>query len=736
MKTRQSLRSMLDVRRWMFDVALISLLLCAASGFAATRYVDVNSASPTPPYTNWATAARVIQDAVDAAAPGDTVLVTNGVYATGGRPVGTNLLVNRVAIEKPIRLASVNGPAVTIIVGARAPAGDEYGNGDGAVRCVYLGLTNAVLSGFTLTNGHTRTTGDWEKDLSGGGVLGGTWDKVGGVLTNCVITGNTADAGGGGAYAGVLQNCSLNGNSAHYGGAAYGGSLYNCTLTGNSAYYGGGAHGGSLYNCTLTGNSADYGGGAYVATLYNCTLTRNSAQYRGGGVYGDVPNDNPSTLNNCIVYFNTAPSGANYDGSSLNHCCTTPLLLGGSGNISADPQLASASHLSASSPCRGAGSATSATGTDIDGEAWANPPSIGCDEYHAGAVTGPLNVAIVTAYTNVAVGFPVELTALIEGRTTASVWEFGDVTTVSNRPYATHAWTTPGDYAVVLQAYNESYPNGVSATVAVHVVSQPVHFVAANSANPVAPYTSLATAATNIQDAVNVATVTGALVLVTNGVYQGGVAVSETVRLRSVNGPEFTLINGGGQMRCVFLGDNALLSGFTLTNGSGGVWCESDGIVTNCLITGNSADTGGGASGGTLYNCTISGNSARYGGGTAGGTLYNCTLSGNQGLGHMDGEGQGGGSAGSTLVNCTVTGNSAQYGGGGAGGTLYNCTLAGNRSFWYGGGASYSTLNNCILTSNTVSELGGGAGGSILNNCTLTGNSAGYAGGGGVRRHA
>jgi hypothetical protein len=95
------------------------------------------------------------------------------------------------------------------------------------------------------------------------------------------------------------------------------------------------------------------------------------------------------------------------------------------------------------------------------------------------------------------------------------------------------------------------------------------------------------------------------------------------------------------------VGDGSVLSGFTLTKGTaggggwydllgGGVWCESFGVVTNCVLKGNSAyEAGGGAYGGTLYNCTLTGNSAQpgafgaWGGGADASTLYNCMLTDN-----------------------------------------------------------------------------------------------------------
>ena len=672
-------------------LAVAGLVISLGNASATTRYVDVNSSNPTKPYTNWVTAATSIQQAVDASQAGDTVLATNGVYAVGDRETfdsyGNSFGFSRVVVTNAIALRSVNGPQLTIIDGAWE------------VRCVSL-RAGASLTGFTLTNGYAWDSGrGWN---FGGGVF---CTATNAFLTNCLVTGCRADDDGGGAYGGTLDHCTLSDNHATSGGGAWSSTFYNCTLAGNEAFgWGGGTAGGALYNCTVTGNrAADYGGGAYGGDLHNCTLTGNSAHESGGGAYdgwlynctvtGNWAENGVGggayycSLYNCIVYFNTASTEPNFDtNSDLNYCCTTPLPPGGIGNIAPDPLLASASHLSTASPCRGAGSAAYASGTDIDGELWGSPPSIGCDEYHAGAVTGALTVSLTANYTNVSVGYPVAFTALIEGRTARSVWDFGDGVSLSNRPYASHTWAAPGDYAVVLRAFNETWPGGVSATVTVHVINS-VNYVALHNPTPIPPYTSWATAATNIQDAVDAA-VPGGLVLVTNGVYISYVEVHTPLTLRSVNGPEFTLI--AGEDSYVYLDSGASLSGFTLTNGYG-LNGGGTSVASNCVIIGSLA---GGASGGTLYNCTLAGNS---GCGAYGATLFNCILSGNSSSDN------GGGACDCTLYNCALTGNSATYYGGGAYNcTLYNCTLTGNTAASYGGGADHCTLFNCIVYFNTA----------------------------------
>src|SRR5467141_2418768 len=91
----------------LFTVAI--LLATAASPWAAVRYVDVNSTNGTPPYTTWATAATNIQAAVDYAVAGDEIVVTNGIYASGGRATTVaESWTNRVAVDKPLSVRSVN----------------------------------------------------------------------------------------------------------------------------------------------------------------------------------------------------------------------------------------------------------------------------------------------------------------------------------------------------------------------------------------------------------------------------------------------------------------------------------------------------------------------------------------------------------------------------------------------------------------------------------------------------
>jgi hypothetical protein len=94
----------------------------------------------------------------------------------------------------------------------------------------------------------------------------------------------------------------------------------------------------------------------------------NSAGNSQGGVAG-------YTLNNCIVYFNTAPVFPNLDPSwsVLNNCCTTPWPTNGVGNITNNPAFIdlAAGNLrpQANSPCINSGQNSLAPAfLDLDGD--------------------------------------------------------------------------------------------------------------------------------------------------------------------------------------------------------------------------------------------------------------------------------------------------------------------------------------------------------------------------------
>ena len=192
--------------RLFFPVILV-LALQRAGSSAAVHFVDLNSINPLPPYTSWGTAATAIQDAVDVAIPGDVILVTNGVYETGGK-VAYGVTTNRVAVTQPVTLQSVNGATATIIQGYPVL-------GNSAVRCVYL-TNGCTLIGFTLRNGATVTNSMLLQDMRGAGVL---CESVTAVVSNCILTANAAADSGGAVCSGTLCNCRIQGNSSSWGEA-------------------------------------------------------------------------------------------------------------------------------------------------------------------------------------------------------------------------------------------------------------------------------------------------------------------------------------------------------------------------------------------------------------------------------------------------------------------------------------------------------------------------------------
>src|SRR5580698_8058918 len=164
---------------------------------ATVHYVNLNSTTPSSPYTTWATASTDIQSAINVSSSGDTVLVTNGVYQTGIQHfLDTNNqyeIMSRILIPGGVTVSSVNGPGATIVRGAPS-----------FVSCACL-FSNAVLSGFTLTNGFASPNDPNNYGSLGGGAYCQTTNAL---LSNCLICSNNANAGGG-VYLGTLTNCIL-----------------------------------------------------------------------------------------------------------------------------------------------------------------------------------------------------------------------------------------------------------------------------------------------------------------------------------------------------------------------------------------------------------------------------------------------------------------------------------------------------------------------------------------------
>ena len=274
----------------------LSNVLQVSPGAKRTLYVNAEGTGDYP----------IIQAAIDAAGPGDLILVGPGRYTfttqgTNQPRLGMiNFHSNFTPAFTDFELRSELGAAVTILdAEEQAPimtvAGGNFEYPDGTA-----GTTGYVIDGFTFTGGKAVS----EEGGPAGAGAGISLHITDSVIRNCIFVDNEALEGGalwiGGQGAAVIEDCVIENNRAIVGGglvlvnSAPRITLRSCTIRGNRATKRGG--GIIIYNaehtiedCLITGNNAlEEGGGIYFANLkpdsevIGTTIADNDQPHRGG----------------------------------------------------------------------------------------------------------------------------------------------------------------------------------------------------------------------------------------------------------------------------------------------------------------------------------------------------------------------------------------------------------------------------------------------------------------------
>jgi predicted outer membrane repeat protein len=249
-----------------------------------------------------------IQDAVDAAHPGDTIFVAPGKYYE-------NIFVDKsLAIKGSGALWTiVDGQQKDSVFTIGQPNFPEKANGPTLPSSV-----DVTLSGLTIRNG---------KAVNGGGIA--NFEST--TVKNCNIIGNTANGNGGGIYnwgdtaTVTVRACKILGNTA----TAWGGGIGNYNggeISVEDSWFGknkAGSFGGGIDNyvstsaavkrCLFTDNVVENGYGGGIEVQSDSTLTTDQNVFKGNSATwgGGISNqDNSKTIvTRSMFWSNRASSG-------------------------------------------------------------------------------------------------------------------------------------------------------------------------------------------------------------------------------------------------------------------------------------------------------------------------------------------------------------------------------------------------------------------------------------------
>jgi subtilisin family serine protease len=227
-----------------------------------------------------------IQEAIDAAADDDQIIVDPGIYEEDIDFLGKSITLRS---QDPNDWAAVSGTVIS-------------GSGQNAV-VTFAGTERAArLAGLTIADGSAPD--------SGGGIRG---NNTGAVVEKCIIRNNASAGSGGGIHAvkGRILNCRIEENTA-----AFGGGLADCN---------------EVLNSVIARNQSTEGGGLYRNTgrIMHCTIAANAAA-KGAGLSRCT-----GPVQNSIIWANQPDSL--YQSSRPAYSC----IQGGSpgpGNLDSDPE--------------------------------------------------------------------------------------------------------------------------------------------------------------------------------------------------------------------------------------------------------------------------------------------------------------------------------------------------------------------------------------------------------------